>query len=487
LTCYDDYAILIGIEEKLTTGIFMINGKDLIEMGLAPGKIFQIAIKALKDSDKNLITKPFSEMLNDPFLFIEHPVLSTVAKALIENSKALESTIIHLNNEKCPTFIYGKEIIEQGAIKQIENASRLPISVHAALMPDAHAGYGLPIGGVLATRNSVIPYAVGLDIGCRMQLSVFNISELESKDKHDQLVDILMENTVFGVGKTTTEKIDHPILNNEFFNIPKLKNNNIHEKAICYLGTSGSGNHFVEFGFTTMPDSKEKFLSVLSHSGSRGVGSVIGEIYTKIAMENCQLEEEAKYLAWLSLDEQNGKDYWNAMTLAGAFAKANHDVIHSRIEKALGINRIARYENFHNFAWRETHDGNEVIVHRKGATPAGKGVVGLIPGSNTTNTYIVSGKGNKDTLCSSSHGAGRKMSRTVAKNTFTMEEFRYNLKSAGVTLLGGSVDECSMAYKDIDEVMQYQKDIVTAIGCFRPWIVRMADEQKKPWEKDDKE
>jgi len=461
----------------------MINGNDLIRMGLKQGPIFATAMKALKDVDLETIEVSFTTMIDDPSLFVTHPILAPIAQVLVEQNKVVIPTKVKLNDVGCPTFVYGREIIEDGALEQIDIASRLPIAVHAALMPDAHSGYGLPIGGVWATNNVVVPYAVGLDIGCRMQLSVFDIPESESYDMHDRLVNILEANTIFGVGHAMDIKITHPVLEHEAFQIPELKKKNVLEKAIRSLGTSGAGNHFVEFGITTMPDTGKKYLSVLSHSGSRGVGSTIGEVYTKIAMEKCQLEDKAKYLAWLSLDDQDGKDYWSAMTMAGAFAKANHDIIHSRIEHALAVRKIARFENFHNFAWKEMWNGHEVIVHRKGATPAGLGVEGLIPGSNTTNTYIVRGKGNADTLCSSSHGAGRKMSRNEATETFTMEEFRANLKNAGVTLIGGSLDECSMAYKDIDEVMSYQKDSVEAIGAFRPWVVRMAEEDKKPWQK----
>ena len=422
-------------------------------------------------------------MIDTPVAYVDHPVLSGIAKALVEERKVPVVVYKELNKEPCPLRVYGIGIIETGALSQINIASRLPVSVKAALMPDAHSGYGLPLGGVLATDNSVIPYAVGLDIGCRMQMSVFDIPESATSQMHDYLVGVLNSNTIFGVGQPMDVDIGHPVLQDEAFDIPALKRMKLLENAKRSLGTSGAGNHFVEFGITTMPETGRRCLAVLSHSGSRGVGAKIGEVYTKIAMDKCGLEEQAKYLAWLSLDDEDGKEYWSAMTMAGAFAKANHDIIHSRIEHALGVVKIARFENFHNFAWKEIVNGQEVIVHRKGATPAGLGTVGLIPGSNSTPTYIVRGKGNLDSMCSSSHGAGRKMSCTVARNTFTMEQFRENLREAGVTLIGGSLDECSMAYKNIDEVMQYQTELVDAIGSFDPWIVRMAEENKKPWEK----
>jgi tRNA-splicing ligase RtcB len=172
------------------------------------------------------------------------------------------------------------------------------------------------------------------------------------------------------------------------------------------------------------------------------------------------------------------------MNLAGDYSKACHDIIHGRILKAMGSRATGMFENHHNFAWKEVVDGRNVIVHRKGATPAGVGDVGLIPGSMTTATYVVTGKGDLGSMSSSSHGAGRMMSRAKAKETFTASAMRKNLEDAGVTLLGGGLDECSMAYKDIEQVMASQADLVSVVGRFKPLVVRMADEQAKPWEKE---
>jgi tRNA-splicing ligase RtcB len=223
-------------------------------------------------------------------------------------------------------------------------------------------------------------------------------------------------------------------------------------------------------------------LALLSHSGSRGVGFAVAREYTKIAMDKRRLPDEAKHLAWLTLEESEGQEYWQAMEMSGAFAKACHDIIHERIRQALGVNEFTRFENHHNFAWKEQVDGRDVIVHRKGATPAGKGVPGLIPGSMTTETFVCLGKGNAESMNSSSHGAGRLMSRKAAKEKYTMADLRANLAAAGVTLVGGSVDECSMAYKDIKTVMDAQKDLVEIRGVFKPFLVRMANAEKKHWE-----
>lgn len=227
---------------------------------------------------------------------------------------------------------------------------------------------------------------------------------------------------------------------------------------------------------------KEPMLAVLSHSGSRRIGQEVAKAYTKIAMDKRRLPQEGKHLAWLGLDEESGQEYWQAMEMAGDFAQACHDIIHERLRRALAAKKVCDFENHHNFAWKETLGGRAVIVHRKGATPAGAGVMGLIPGSMTTMTYLVRGKGDDRSISSSSHGAGRLMSRSEAKQKFTMAQVRENLEAAGVTLIGGSVDECSMAYKDIDKVMEAQSDLVEIYGKFRPFVVRMAGEETKPWE-----
>lgn len=466
----------------------MITGKDLMEWGMKPGPVYKTALKVLGVSQKGW-GKPqvevcFREMLLNPDLFIRHELLAPIAQEMVKvrQMAAFVDPGTKMMTKGCPVTIFGEGMIEHGAISQIHVAAKLPISIQAACMPDAHEGYGLPIGGVLATDNAVIPYAVGVDIGCRMQMTIFDIPGGLAKGMKDKLVNVLQENTVFGVGQDINVRVTHDVLQHEAFKLPLLKRMNLVRTAEVQLGTSGSGNHFVEFGVVEIPNLKEPMLAVLSHSGSRGVGNLVAKEYTKIAMDKRHLPDTAKHLAWFGLDEENGQEYWLAMEMCGAFAKANHDIIHDRIRRALGSRQIARFDNHHNFAWKEKFNGRDVIVHRKGATPAGLGVAGLIPGSMTTETFLCRGKGNEASMCSSSHGAGRLMSRKAAKERYTMAQLRENLEAAGVMLLGGSVDECSMAYKDINAVMEAQKDLVEIVGVFRPFVVRMAGESPKPWE-----
>lgn len=393
--------------------------------------------------------------------------------------------------DEVPYQIWGAEHIESGALEQMKHAARLPVAVAGALMPDAHLGYGLPIGGVLATDNAVIPYAVGVDIACRMMLTVYpspvNILTQPKSAEFAHLRNALQNNTVFGAGAHGVHdgKIEHPILDPAHWNATQLTRD-LHKTAIRQIGTSGTGNHFVEWGelAITDPDNALQlppghYLALLSHSGSRGVGYRMAEYYTQIAMQNLpDLDEAVKHLAWLSLDSEAGQEYWHAMNLAGEFASANHHVIHARVAKAAGLTSIAAVENHHNFAWKEKVlvDGveKEVIIHRKGATPAGEGVLGIIPGTMADLGYVVAGKGNAASLNSASHGSGRQMSRRKALNSITPEQHQRYLKERGVTLIGGGLDESPHAYKPIGKIIETQSDLVDVIGTFQPRIVRMA-------------
>jgi len=217
------------------------------------------------------------------------------------------------------------------------------------------------------------------------------------------------------------------------------------------------------------------YLALLSHSGSRGMGAKLAMHYTDLAMKECRLPKQLKSLAWLDIRKDSGAEYWAAMTLAGDYASACHDDIHARIGKSLGEKAIVRIENHHNFAWKDKlPDGREVIVHRKGATPAAKGELGIIPGSMAEPGFIVRGKGNPASLNSASHGAGRRLSRADAKNSITGSSLKSLLKQRNVLLIGGGLDEAPDAYKDIHQVMAGQGDLVDVLGTFHPKVVRMA-------------
>jgi tRNA-splicing ligase RtcB (3'-phosphate/5'-hydroxy nucleic acid ligase) len=461
-----------------------LTGTHLINLGFKENKALGFALQIMEREYTHLNLdqkiKLLEKVLTHPENFINDPLLNSIANELmriVPGPRPLNDSAMNYN-------IYGAEAIESGALQQMETAMRLPVTVAGALMPDAHQGYGLPIGGVLATKNAVIPYGVGVDIGCRMCMTVYDLPAKMLNEKKEELKKMLVANTKFGFSTFKNPK-DHEVLeSNAFREIAIVKS--LKDKAWQQLGSSGGGNHFVEFGIVEIVDSVNEYnlapgqyVALLSHSGSRGLGANIARHYTKIAMEHCQLPPEARHLAWLDLDTEAGQEYWMAMNLAGDYASACHHQIHDRMAIALHDSPLARIENHHNFAWKEKDAlGNEIIVHRKGATPAGKGVLGIIPGSMATPGFIVRGKGEAASINSASHGAGRTMSRTKAKQTIPIKNVQAFLAQAGVDVIGSGLDEAPMAYKNIYQVMESQKDLVHVHGTFMPKIVRMCGDEK---------
>lgn len=468
-----------------------LKGRDLRLIGYPEGPVISIAMNAIekrfKRQDKPQAISTLEKILKDPADFIDDAHFGVIAQKLIPAPK--DPNEVSLSDTGVSFSIFGNEFIEPGALNQMYQAAKLPVSVAGALMPDAHQGYGLPIGGVLAVKNAVIPYGVGVDIGCRMCLSIFDIDPSVLVQKQHQYTHDLNEATLFGGGKEFAHSISHDVMDrSEFYEIPILKG--LQPRAAKQLGSSGSGNHFVEFGIVeigkedkTFGVPEGKYVGLLSHSGSRGLGAAIAAHFTRIAKEKRKLPGEAANLAWLNMDEEEGIEYWLSMNLAGDYASACHHIIHHKIAKQLGRQPIKMVENHHNFAWKEMHNGEEVIVHRKGATPAGKNVLGIIPGSMTAPGFIVKGRGEPTSLNSASHGAGRKLSRTSAINSITQDALDNELKKHGVTLLGGGLDEAPFAYKDINEVMQSQTALVDIVGTFKPKIVKMDSSVPKQWRK----
>lgn len=469
-----------------------LTGKQIRAIGYPEGPVISVAMQVMnslyKHSSENEALDILTQVLKAPENYLEDEQLKAVAEKLMP-APLTEGAEISLNQTGIAFSIFGQEHIEEGALHQMYQAAKLPVSVAGALMPDAHSGYGLPIGGVLATDNAVIPYGVGVDIGCRMCLSVFDINPKELADRESFFARELGEATLFGSGAMFDRAADHAVMENElFYQLPLLKH--MHGRAWKQLGSSGSGNHFAEFGVVEIAE-KDPVLGLeagtytgfLTHSGSRALGAAIANQYTKTAISKRRLPQEAKNLAWLDMQEEEGIEYWLAMNLAGDYASACHHIIHDKIAKQLGRASLKRVENHHNFAWKEKWEGREVIVHRKGATPAGKDVLGIIPGSMTADGFIVKGKGEMAAVNSASHGAGRKMSRTRAIASVTDKQFKDELKKSGVKLLGGGLDESPFAYKDIHTVMQSQKALVEIVGRFTPKIVKMDGAKHRSWRK----
>jgi tRNA-splicing ligase RtcB len=455
-----------------------IKGRDLIQLGFPKNNSVNIALGLIsqyrKKEKKDAILREAKQVLLEPEKFANDAIWGKVVEGLLN---PVEVKMQELNTHRAPFAIFGENEIDEESKRQLYTALKLPVSVRGALMPDAHSGYGLPIGGVLAAENAIIPYGVGVDIGCRMALTIFDAPASFFMGREFQLRKMLSEHTKFGMSEVHKTKNEHAVMDNALFSeLPLLKK--LKSKAYQQLGTSGGGNHFVEFGWVEITDKElgipmGQYFALLSHSGSRGLGANIAKHYTQLAIKQCPLPKGSQHLAWLRMDTHDGMEYWKAMNLAGDYAKACHDDIHQRMAKLIGVRKLMTIENHHNFAWKEIVDGRECIVHRKGATPAAKGVLGIIPGSMAAPGYIVRGKGNEESINSASHGAGRLFSRTACKSKFTKSEMQKMLEQHGIELIGGNVDENPMAYKDIKRVISNQTDLVDVVGSFHPKIVRM--------------
>ena len=467
----------------------IITGKILKLNNWPDGKIIGIAKNistqlSAQGLERDAILSQLDAVRQDPGPFLADPLMADLARECIRLTQKDEPSADTLFDDPIPYPIWGRENIDDGAVAQMDSAMRLPVTVAGALMPDAHIGYGLPIGGVLATDNAVIPYAVGVDIACRMRLSLYEVSPHLLGQKPGMFEDALWNETAFGMGAKWigSKKAQHAVLDDDaWYATPQLRL--LKDTAMNQLGTSGTGNHFVEWGSFHLTEplfglEPGIYLALLSHSGSRGVGAKIADRYSKLAREkHPDLDASVKYLAWLSLDSEDGQEYWLSMELAGRFASANHSIIHHRVASAVGLKEVGVVENHHNFAWHETlPDGRKVVVHRKGATPASNGTLGIIPGSMGDAGYLVRGKGIAASLESASHGAGRLMSRRVALSSISKSAREEYLKKNNVTLLGGGMDESPQAYKPIEAVIKAQAELVEVLGKFTPRIVRMADE-----------
>src|SRR5882672_5875068 len=462
-----------------------MNAKHFLRLGVPLGEATRRATDfvskfILSGGDKSRLEEEVKAVLANPGSFTSDPLRGEFARALLKAPAPPRSEPVKYRQ-------WGQGL-EHDAVMQMEKACLLPIAVAGALMPDAHPGYGLPIGGVLATENAVIPYAVGVDIACRMKMTVLDLPVRDLDDRQDRLRRAIESETRFGVGSAFKERRHHEVLDADWSASPITKQNK--DRAWSQLGTSGSGNHFVEFGTFTAHGKicdlePGTYVALLSHSGSRGTGASVCDHYSKIAFSQFpDLPSELKRLAWLSLDSQEGQEYWAAMELMGRYAAANHAMIHKHVAANLGAEVLLDLENHHNFAWKERHVINgvekEVVVHRKGATPASKGMLGIIPGSMASPGFVVTGKGNPESLNSASHGAGRVMSRTQANKTFNWKDANRFLRQQGVTLISAGLDEVPMVYKNIHQVMAAQSDLVTTLGQFDPKLVKMAPSGERP-------
>lgn len=474
-----------------------ITGRDLMEAGWQPGPVMGAALdvaEALQRDqlDRAEILARLAQVRHSPASYQADPLLGTLAERLIALEGTPTEPLDPIRETPIPFQVWGDDF-EPVTLEQLRNAAHLPISQAAALMPDGHPGYGLPIGGVLGTDNSVIPYGVGMDIACRMRLSIFDETPDLLSAQRERFRKALLFNTRFGIGDRDgawhgRDRREHPLLDDpRWEELPLLRR--LHDKAVEQMGTSGTSNHFAEWAALTALEDVPRLglvagdsrLCFVTHSGSRGVGATIAQSYTRIAKDaHPKLPKKYQELAWLDLDSEAGQEYWLAMQVAGDFASACHQTIHQTVIAAAGLESAAFVENHHNFAWQEEYGGRTLIVHRKGATPAAKDVLGVIPGTMADKGYIVVGLGNEAALNSSSHGAGRPRSRTASKQLITRHQRDAYLQQRGVELLNpeAGVDEAPQAYKNPAEVLAQQSDLVRPIATFMPLMVMMAGDEK---------
>ena len=379
-----------------------------------------------------------------------------------------------ITTEKIPIKMWLREI-DQGAMRQARNIANFPFAYHhVAIMPDAHEGYGMPIGGVLATIKVIIPNAVGVDIGCGVcaqQTSLKKIHRAGLKaimsgirkkiplgfNKHDKAQDRELMPEL---------EITHACVAKEWTN------------ALKSLGSLGGGNHFVE-----IQKGSDGQIWLMLHSGSRNLGKQVADYYNRLAERDCRekgYDDLVKQeLSFLELASQAGQRYFKEMRFCLEYALANRRLMMERIKKVF-VNNFGEIEfgeliNIaHNYASRERHFGREVIVHRKGATQAFKGQAGIIPGSQGTKSYLVRGLGNPESFFSCSHGAGRKLGRNQAIRQLNLQEEIAKLDKKGIVhaiRTKKDLDEASGAYKDIDKVMRQQADLVEMVAEFEPLAV----------------
>ena len=377
-----------------------------------------------------------------------------------------------ISTEKIPIKMW-LEDIEDGAVIQLKNLANLPFAFkHIAVMPDCHQGYGMPIGGVLAT-DVIIPNAVGVDIGCGMCSVKTSIHKEELKT--EKLKEIMggIRNAIpvgFNHNKYKAESTlmpDTPVLNEGVVARE-------YQSALYQVGTLGGGNHFVE-----IQKGSDGFIWVMLHSGSRNIGLKVAKNYNDVAIElnekwNSSIPKEHE-LAFLPLDSIQGKNYIEEMEYCVDFAFCNRRLMMDKIKDVFYAYTSCSFEPMiniaHNYARMEHHFNKNVMVHRKGATSAKEGEIGIIPGSQGTKSYIVRGKGNKESFESCSHGAGRRMGRKQAERELNLEEEQKKLNDKGIihSVRGKSdLDEASGAYKDIDVVMKNQSDLVDIVVELEP-------------------
>ncbi len=384
-----------------------------------------------------------------------------------------------INSEKAPIKLWLPQL-DNDTLQQARNLANLPfIHHHIAIMPDAHMGYGMPIGGVAATKDTIIPNAVGVDIGCGVQAVQTDLQEVSPKS---------LKRLMSGVRRDIPLGFKHHKKGQSTDRMPRLPKNialndlpivsGEYKSARNQVGTLGGGNHFIE-----IQQDQDHYIWLMIHSGSRNIGYKVANHYNKLAIDINQREKHPVPPKWqlasLNLYSEEGQLYFSEMQYCVDFAKANRSLMMDRLmdiiqEHLAPVKFTDRLDIAHNYAALEHHFGEKVVVHRKGATRAAKGERGIIPGSQGSSSYIVEGKGNEQSFCSCSHGAGRKLGRKQAQRTLDLQEEIKYLESQNIIhaiRTKRDLEEAAGAYKDIDQVMALQEDLITPLKTLRPLAV----------------
>lgn len=384
-----------------------------------------------------------------------------------------------IETEKKPIKLW-LDHMDSGAMAQCLNLANFPfVHSHVAIMSDAHQGYGMPIGGVMAADGVVVPNAVGVDIGCGMCAQQTSLQSLDS-DQLRAILTLIRKNVPLGF-KHHRQRQDAHLMPRPVGNIPLSELQIVfqeYENARTQLGTLGGGNHFIE-----IQKGSDGHIWIMIHSGSRNLGFRVANFYNKLAGKlagrfGSRIPKNWQ-LAFLPIDSEAGRQYLLEMQYCVDFAYANRKLMMERVKEAmLMVAAPVHFGEFvniaHNYAALETHYHKAVMVHRKGATRAKEGEIGIIPGSQGTSSYLVRGKGNRESFESCSHGAGRKMGRKEAQRRLDLDEERQRLEEQGIihAIRGRlDLDEAAGAYKDIDEVVENQLDLVEVLVTLKPLAV----------------
>lgn len=375
-----------------------------------------------------------------------------------------------ITTEKLPIKMWLDDI-EEGALEQAKDLANLPFAFrHIAIMPDVHQGYGMPIGGVLATKDAIVPNAVGVDIGCGMCVLRTDLNEIDQKTLK-KIMGRIRKTVPVGF-KHHSDKQDEKWMPEVEGELPIVSEE--YEKALYQIGTLGGGNHFIE-----IQKGSDGYIWIMIHSGSRNIGYTVANHYHKLAVRQRDKKLGVpEDLSFFSLGTDEFELYKSEMDYCIDFAFCNRKLMMERVKAAFVSEVETAFSSFinkpHNFASEEYHFGEDVIVHRKGATRARKGELGMIPGSQGTSSFIVSGKGHPESFESCSHGAGRVMSRNRARKTLSVKDETRQLSEMGVlhAIRGkADLDEAPSSYKDITMVMEQQKDLVTIEVELKPLAV----------------